>query len=142
MEFRRAAPEDFEKALPLIRSLWDYNTYEEDPTRAVYERIVQNPECFAFFLEDRGETLGFCHGDYFDTLWMCGLTCYVSGIITKKEYRCRGFGRAMMDHVKDLASARGCKAIILDSGMPRHEAHAFYESYGFEKSCYGFELKL
>ena len=48
----------------------------------------------------------------------------------------------MGDHVKKLAKARGCKAIILDSGMPRKAAHAFYERYGFEKSCYGFELFL
>ena len=45
----------------------------------------------------------------------------------------------MVDHVKKLAKARGCKAIILDSGMPRKAAHTFYEKYGFEKSCYGFE---
>ena len=48
----------------------------------------------------------------------------------------------MVDHVKQLAGARGCKAIILDTGMPRKMAHTFYEKYGFEKSCYGFELFL
>ena len=32
----------------------------------------------------------------------------------------------MVDHVKKLAKARGCKAIILDSGMPRKAAHTFY----------------
>ena len=35
-----------------------------------------------------------------------------------------------------------CKAITLDSGLPRVQAHGFYEHYGFEKSCYGFELAL
>ena len=34
------------------------------------------------------------------------------------------------------------KAITLDSGLPRVQAHGFYEHYGFEKSCYGFELAL
>lgn len=48
----------------------------------------------------------------------------------------------MVDHVKKLAKARGCKAIILDSGMPRKAAHTFYEKYGFEKSRYGFESFL
>jgi hypothetical protein len=28
------------------------------------------------------------------------------------------------------------------SGLPRLEAHRFYETYGFEKSCYGFEMKI
>lgn len=48
----------------------------------------------------------------------------------------------MMDHATKLAKDRGCKALILDSGMPRKEAHQFYEHYGFEKSCYGFEKAL
>ena len=47
-----------------------------------------------------------------------------------------------MDHAKELAKQRGCKAITLDSGLPRTGAHGFYEHYGFEKSCYGFELAL
>lgn len=41
----------------------------------------------------------------------------------------------MVDHVKEFAKERGC-----NSGMQRKAAHAFYEKYGFEKSCYGFEL--
>ncbi len=59
-----------------------------------------------------------------------------------EKYRGKGYGRLMVDHVKKLAKARGCKAIILDSGMPRKAAHTFYEKYGFEKSCYGFESFL
>ena len=30
----------------------------------------------------------------------------------------------------------------IKSGLPRVQAHGFYEHYGFEKSCYGFELAL
>ncbi len=45
-----------------------------------------------------------------------------------------------MDHALQLARRESCKAVILDSGFPRERAHRFYEKYGFEKSCYGFEL--
>ena len=38
----------------------------------------------------------------------------------------KGIWQLMVDHVKKLAKARGCKAIILDSGMPRKAAHTFY----------------
>lgn len=48
----------------------------------------------------------------------------------------------MLNHVKKLAKAHECKAIILDSGFPREKAHRFYEQYGFERSCYDFELEL
>ena len=95
-----------------------------------------------FSIEDDGTFHGFCHGDYFQTFWMSGLTCYVSSLITNEEDRGKGYGVNLLDHAKKLAKERGCKAITLDSGLPRVQAHGFYEYYGFEKSCYGFELAL
>lgn len=43
----------------------------------------------------------------------------------------------MVDHVKKLAKARGCKAIILDSGMPRKAAHTFMRSMDLRKAVMG-----
>lgn len=63
-------------------------------------------------------------------------------LITNEEDRGKGYGVNLLDHAKKLAKERGCKAITLDSGLPRVQAHGFYEHYGFEKSCYGFELAL
>lgn len=142
IRFKKASEEDFPEAMKFIRALWDYNTYEDEPTKKVYDKVINDPESFAFFLLDDDEYVGFCHGDYFQTFWMCGLTCYVSSIITRSDRRNQGFGREMMDHATKLAKDRGCKALILDSGMPRKEAHQFYEHYGFERSCYGFEKAL
>lgn len=142
IKFKKAEEEDFPEAMKFIRALWDYNTYEDEATKKVYDKVIRDPESFAFFLIDDGEYVGFCHGDYFQTFWMCGLTCYVSSIITRADMRNQGYGREMMDHATMLAKERGCKALILDSGMPRKEAHQFYEHYGFEKSCYGFEKAL
>lgn len=95
-----------------------------------------------FFLIDDAGYHGFCHGDFFNTFWMSGLTCYVSSLITREEDRGKGYGTAMLDYVKDMAKEKGCKAVTLDSGLPRTGAHTFYQKYGFEKSCYGFELIL
>lgn len=126
-------------AFAYIKKLWSYNTYEETEIREVYERVIRNPESFAFFALQDGEYKGFCHGDYFDTFWMSGLTCYVSSLITNEDSRGKGFGVTLIKHAEALARERGCKAIILDSGFSRKQAHHFYETYGFEKSCYGFE---
>lgn len=142
LRFKKAAEEDFPEAMKFIRALWSYNTYEDEPTKKVYDNVIHDPESFAFFLLDDDEYVGFCHGDFFQTFWMCGLTCYISSIITRADRRGQGCGRAMLDHAAMLARERGCKALILDSGMPRKEAHQFYERYGFEKSCYGFEKML
>ena len=139
---RDAREKDFPAVFPLIQKLWDYNTYTEVPTKEVFCQVLAEENTFFVVLEVDGEIRGFCHGDYFPTFWMCGLTCYVSSLIVEKEDRGRGYGHLLLDEAKARALKKGCKAVILDSGMPRIEAHRFYENYGFEKSCYGFELVL
>ena len=142
MEIRKAAAEDFDIVFDFIEKLWTYNTYDREEIRKVYMDVINDERSFAFLLWDEGICRGMCHGDYFNTFWMSGLTCYVSSLITREEDRGKGYGVALLDHAKELARQRGCKAITLDSGLPRTGAHGFYEHYGFEKSCYGFELTI
>lgn len=142
MEFKTASLEDFDIVFGYIEQLWSYNTYDKAKIFEVYKRVIESPDTFAFLLISDGDSKGFCHGDYFDTFWMSGLTCYVSSLITNADEREKGYGTALLNHAKELAIKRGCNAIILDSGFQREKAHSFYEHYGFEKSCYGFELPL
>lgn len=142
MEIINATVEDFNLAFDYIEKLWTYNTYDKEVIRKVYNDVLANNNDFAFFLFDDGNPKGFCHGTFFNTFWLSGQTCYISSIITNQEERKKGYGAKMMDHVKELAKERGCHAVVLDSGIPRTEAHRFYENYGFEKSAYCFELKL
>lgn len=140
MEFKKAKLSDFETAYKYIESLWSYNTYNKEKILEVYKEVISEKNSFAFFITDKGEYKGFCHGDYFNTFWMSGLTCYVSSLIVNEDERRKGYGAMLLNKAKDLAVERGCRAMILDSGIPRVNAHKFYENYGFEKSCYGFEL--
>lgn len=142
MEFKKASLEDFDTAFEFIKNLWTYNTYNKEEVKKVYEEVINDNNSFAFFLTDNNEYKGFCHGDYFNTFWMSGLTCYVSSLIVNESERGKGYGTALLNYAKDMAKEKGCKAVILDSGLPRKNTHKFYEHYGFEKSCYGFELIL
>ena len=142
MEIRNAALEDFDLAFDYIEKLWTYNTYDKSVIEKVYKEVLENDDDFAFFLFDEGKPRGFCHGTYFNTFWLSGLTCYVSSIITNEEDRGKGYGVKLMDHAKVLAKEKGCRGIVLDSGMPRKGAHRFYEIYGFEKNAFCFDLLL
>lgn len=139
---RNVTTDDFETVFDYVKKLWDYNTYSREDVRAVFDKVLADPHAFMFLLEDGGKIRGWCHGDFFQTFWMSGKTCYISSLFTNKEDRGKGYGRALVDHAVRMAKEQGCKAIILDSGLPRKEAHRFYEKYGFERSCYGFELVL
>ena len=119
MKIKNATIKDFDTAYEYIKKLWDYNTYDYETTKEVYEKVLQDENSFAFFsIEDDGTFHGFCHGDYFQTFWMSGLTCYVSSLITNEEDRGKGYGVKLLDYAKKLAKERGCKAITLDSGLP------------------------
>ena len=133
MKIKNATIKDFDTAYEYIKKLWDYNTYDYETTKEVYEKVLQDENSFAFFaIEEDGTFHGFCHGDYFQTFWMSGLTCYVSSLITNEEDRGKGYGVKLLDHAKKLAKERGCKAITLDSGLPRVQAHGFYgRAFGF-----------
>lgn len=139
---KKAEEADFEAAYDYIEKLWTYNDYDKETIRKVYGEVICGENDFAFFLMEDGRYLGFCHGTFFNTFWLSGQTCYLSSIITDGAYRKRGYGRKMMDHVKKLAQERDCGAIVLDSGIPRQEAHRFYEGYGFEKVAHCYELKI
>ena len=130
MEFKTATMADFDVAFDYIEKLWTYNTYDKEVIRTVYADVLADENSFAFFLMDGDTYHGFCHGAYFNTFWLSGMTCYVSSIITNEDERGKGCGVKLMDHAKELAKARGCKALVLDSGMPRTQAHRFYEIYG------------
>lgn len=141
MHIKNAEQKEFDIAFDYIERLWTYNTYDRDEMKKVYEDVLANENSFVFFLVDEeGGYHGFCHGDFFDTFWMSGMSCYLSTIITNEEERGRGYGTMMMEHVEKLARERGCKAIFLESATARAMAHSFYEKYGFDKSCYGFDL--
>lgn len=139
-QIKKATMEEFDIAFRFIEALWDYNTYNKEEMKKVYKKILSDDTCFAIFCVDNEEYCGFCHGDFFQTFWMEGLTCYISGLVVKENLRGKGYGTALVDYVKQLAQEKGCKALTLESGIERKKAHVFYEKYGFEKSCYGFEM--
>ena len=85
MEIRKATAEDFDIVFDFIEKLWTYNTYDREEIRKVYMDVIDDDRSFVFLLWDEGICRGMCHGDYFNTFWMSGLTCYVSSLITREE---------------------------------------------------------
>ncbi|WP_406035400.1 GNAT family N-acetyltransferase [Treponema saccharophilum] len=56
---------------------------------------------------------------------MCGKTCYLSGIITKESERGKGIGKKLPGYfIEETAKSAGCRAIILESCVPRTSATA------------------
>jgi hypothetical protein len=46
----------------------------------------------------------------------------------------------MMEHARALCRAAGCYKMALSSNLTRERAHAFYDSLGFARHGYSFQV--
>ncbi len=51
---------------------------------------------------------------------------YVDDLVTAADHRGRGIGAALLRELENRARQAGCRAIDLDSGVSREDAHRFY----------------
>jgi len=69
-----------------------------------------------------------------------GRHLYVDDLVTDKNTRSRGAGKAMIDWLKSFSRAAGCTQLHLDSGMHRTDAHRFYDREGFGRNSIHFAI--
>lgn len=66
----------------------------------------------------------------------------VEDVVVSSSHQSQNIGSEMMMHAMGLARQAGCYKLALSSNQKRHRAHAFYESLGFEKHGYSFQINL
>ncbi len=128
---REAEPRDRDAIQHLYQALCP-----DAPVRVLPERITElrkDPNNFLFVSEDDGVIIGtvfltICMSPMFGTQDF-GLIEY---FIVDQNYRRHGIGSKLTEHVIQVCRARKCTRIILLSNDHRKEAHAFYESMGFD----------
>jgi GNAT superfamily N-acetyltransferase len=76
-----------------------------------------------------------------EMLW-CGKILYVDDLNTDERHRSKGYGKVLLDWLKNEASAQGCGQLHLDSGVQREQAHRFYFREGMTITAYHFRLAL
>lgn len=77
----------------------------------------------------------------YSNLWM-GKHLYVDDLVTADANRSSGYGKRMIDWLRDEAKSNGCKIFHLDSGTHRGRAHKFYFQEGFTIGSYHFSQEL
>lgn len=71
-----------------------------------------------------------------------GLVLYVDDLVVDGSHRGQGYGHAMLDEMLRIASSLGARAIDLDSGVQRSEAHRFYFANGYSISSHHFRRMI
>ena len=66
----------------------------------------------------------------------------VEDVVVSEAHQSQGIGRDMMQHAMRQARAAGCYKLVLSSNQKRERAHAFYESLGFVRHGYSFQIEM
>lgn len=66
----------------------------------------------------------------------------IIALAVSKEYRRKGIGTQLLKTAEQWAKENNIEVILLNSGLPREDAHAFYESQGYFKKSFGFIKRI
>lgn len=99
----------------------------------------QGYEIFAIYENDE---VAACIGLRIMNTLAWGKILYIDDLVTKEKFRCKGYGKALLDYAKQIAVKSSCAQIHLDTGYARYKAHKLYLNYGFELNCHHLRLNL
>lgn len=73
---------------------------------------------------------------------MHGVHLYVDDLVTDAERRSRGYGRILMDRLKQEGRALGCGKLVLDTALNNTLGHRFYYRQGLLAAALRFNIPL
>ena len=76
------------------------------------------------------------------TMLYCGRLLYLDDLVSDEQSRSRGYGRALLDWLKEEGRREGCTELQLISRTTREGAHRFYFREGFGIECFQFRTRL
>lgn len=145
LTIRSAAPED-EAAW---RGLWaQYLTFYKvdlDPavTARTWARLMDEASpLVGRFAFDTNQMLGFALHHHHCSTWVEGEDCYLEDLFVTDAARGQGVGRALIDDLKELATARGFHRLYWHTDEGNARARALYDSYAPYDGHVRYRLKL
>lgn len=66
----------------------------------------------------------------------------INGLAVRKSHQNKGIGSKLINHAENYAKEKGLSSIILNTGIKRTAAHAFYEHNNYSKTSYCFVKRI
>jgi GNAT superfamily N-acetyltransferase len=103
--------------------------------------MAQQPNYHAFGLFYQGELVGLSSG--WTTVRMyCGKHLELDNVIIDPEIQSKGFGKHLLESIKNWATAQGYIAIGLNTYVSNARSHKFYFNQGYNVLGFHFEKDL
>jgi GNAT superfamily N-acetyltransferase len=136
-----------EADLPAILNVYaqpeldDSRVLSLEEARAQWRRIHAHPDYKLYVAVRDGAVIGTFALLIMPNISHLGASAgIVDQVGVLREHQGQGVGKLMMEHARQICRRAGCYKMMLSSNLKRQQAHAFYESLGFEK--HGFSFKI
>lgn len=126
------------RALPVLRELRPHLT-EELFTQVMREAGPQGLRFTAVFAGERCVAIA---GWRIVANTSAIRKLYIDDLSTAAADRSHGYGRMLMDELRERAVSAGCRSLELDSGVQRFDAHRFYLRERMSITAHHFDLEL
>lgn len=144
IEVRRATVADLAAVVRLHQQLGPAEPSLADAEAArIFERMSRYPDYALFVAEEDGAIVGTFVLLIMDKLAHGGRPAgVVEDVVVDERRRGRGIGAVMMRAAMERCRERGCYKLALSSNARREAAHGFYESLGFKRHGFSFQVDL
>ena len=106
------------------------------------EKLAAHGHAVTFVADRDGRVLGVATGHVYPSIHATRIAAWLTTLVVSDQVRASGVGRALTEAVENWARERGAERLNVSSGNQRHEAHAFYEHIGYERTGQRLTKKL
>jgi GNAT superfamily N-acetyltransferase len=141
---KEATKNDLPNILNLYATVLDKgNILTLEAAENIFQKMQTYPNYKVYVAENDEEIIGTFALLIMDNLAHQGTPSgVVEDVAVLTDLQGQGIGKMMMKFALDKCREAGCYKMALSSNVRRNEAHAFYESLGFEKHGFSFLLEL
>ena len=140
IQIRRAEKSDVRSVKALIDELEKWDS-EMTIFASIYEEYLKQPYTLMYLVDhpiDGVVAFISCKGQ--QLLHHLGWVYEIQELIVTDSHRGKGYGRLLVDKIREEVEMRGAKSLEVTSNKRRLEAHAFYEAAGFRNSHEKFTI--
>lgn len=136
-----------ESDLPAVLALYAQPRIDEgamlplDEARFIFKRFSLYPDYRLYVATRMGRVVGSFALLIMDNLGHMGARSgVVEDVVVDPACQSQGIGGEMMRYARERCTASGCYKLALSSNLKREQAHRFYESIGFTRHGYSFQV--
>lgn len=143
ISFRAAHDGDLERLHRLYAELDAGECADLERLRHTFATIERQSAVTVWIAESDGEFVGSFILAIVPALGArCRPVALVEDVVVEPARQREGIGRRMMEFALEKARESAAYKLMLSSNVRREEAHRFYDSLGFERHGYSFQVRL